>query len=500
MATIAKGVVQIDGRDNTKKAFGTAKKSANGMATAMKAAAAAIALVAGAKAMGRMIKTTLDFADAIGKTARRADMSVEFVQLWGTAMGEAGVGGDQANTALETFSRRLGKAKLDTGAMIQPLNNFNTELLDSMKAAGSSEEAFGIFMTALEGIEDPATRAAVAAGAFGDKLGSKIAGGVDVGVGGLQELMKEIGQTKTVMNAEQIAMAEQANDAMGRVGDAWVSAKNSIVVDAAGPIVKASEWILSTAWPNMKKFGENMGDLYDGYIKPGWDRFKTAIEDLTVVAAPHFDTLMEAANEAGKFIGIAFYDMQAPMRDFLGTTTKISRDFGGEIHKIVTATQEVAFGIGLYLGNSVQLVRDWYDKVSEWTGKVVTSFNYVVDFVKLLPTVFAQNFSKLTAPVKEVWNKIIKMFNDGVDKIKSVMESSTSWMPDWLNPFKKGAEKTIKETRLSVSNDMDGLAEDMAQSSGELEVKVVKNFEKVKKKTIGEMRAMRLGVNQAGKA
>ena len=75
MTTIAKGVVRIDGKDNTKAAFDSAKKSAFSLEKAMKVAAAAVVAVAGAKAMGKMIGSTLDLADAIGKLSKNTGIS-----------------------------------------------------------------------------------------------------------------------------------------------------------------------------------------------------------------------------------------------------------------------------------------------------------------------------------------------------------------------------------------------------------------------------------------
>ena len=80
-------------------------------------------------------------------------------------LAEAGIDQAQADKSLETFNKRLGEMRLGVGAMKKPLEEYSKELSDQIMAAKSSEEAVKILIGAMEKIEDPATKAALASAA-----------------------------------------------------------------------------------------------------------------------------------------------------------------------------------------------------------------------------------------------------------------------------------------------------------------------------------------------
>ena len=312
MTTIAKGVVRIDGKDNTQKAFKSVKKNADKMAVALKAAAVGLAAIAAVKGMSRSVKTTLDYADAIGKVATNAGMSVEYVQLWQKAMGEAGLSEDQANKSLVTFGKRLKEMKLGYGALLGPVSKYSEELANQMINASSNEEAQRIFIRALEDTKDPALQAALAAAAYDTEVGKKMPAAMANGVGSIDRLMQKYKEVGIIMTEEQIRMAEGANDSMAKMGFAWTSAKNSIIVEAAEPIIKAMTWMLETGVPLMRDFGNAIGLAWETYGKPGMDLMVDFFSALWSIVGPFLDAMVVGVQAAFKLIGMVYEDFVKP--------------------------------------------------------------------------------------------------------------------------------------------------------------------------------------------
>ena len=471
MTTIAKGVVKIDGQDNTQKAFKSVKKNADRMSVALKAAAVGLAAIAAVRGISRQVKATLDYADAIGKVATNSGMSTEYVQLYAKAMGEAGLTEEQANKSLVTFNKRLAELKLGFGAMLGPLGKYSEELVNQLEAAESSEEAMNIFINALESIEDPATQAALAAAAFDTEVGKKMPAALANGRGSLEGLMEAYRKTGKILTEEQVRMAEAANDSMAKVSDAWTSAKHSIIVEAAGPIIKTMEWMLDTAVPLMKDFFSAIGYGYDTYAKPGIDAMIELLGDLwTTILKPSFDMLVTGVQGAFKLVGIAWEEYVKPgfeaFKEFVDSTWKV-------IGPIFTAGAEI---IGNALSSTFEFFSTAIEHVNSWMQGTQTGIETVKgiwDGFKVHMTgvisAFGAIFNGLAKPAQDAWDKVKEIWNDSIGWIVGKVEYLAGLLPDWMNPFAESAEKSSTSAALSVGVAEGGINSDLKSIEGQAE-------------------------------
>lgn len=171
--------------------------------------------------------------DAIGKKSAQIGITAEALQELAFAAKSAGVSSSALNSSLERFSKRLGEAEQGFGAARKQLEflNLSVEELTDMPL----DSALEVVADRLADIEDPAARAAAAAGLFG-REGVAMVNMLKEGGDALAETRREARDFGAVVSNEAVASAEEFEDKLGRLTDGIRSQLYEALIEV-GPLI-----------------------------------------------------------------------------------------------------------------------------------------------------------------------------------------------------------------------------------------------------------------------
>jgi hypothetical protein len=255
-----------EAEEASKGSMARVSAAASKMGKQLLIAGAAMATVAGARAMGRAIKSSIDFADNLGKTASKLGVTTDFLQEMRFAADQSGVSIQTADMALQRFARRAAEAAVGTGEAKGALEQMRIELRDGEGQLRSTEALFSDAMKALGDIEDPAEKLRLAFKLF-DSEGAALVNMAE----GFKRLQKEAREMGIVLDQATIVKAEEAKgkiDALSMVMDTQLK---TILIDLA-PLLADSVSLFAdlareagSAWGAMKGFfgGFNVKNVED---------------------------------------------------------------------------------------------------------------------------------------------------------------------------------------------------------------------------------------------
>lgn len=177
------------------------------------------------------IKGIVDEYDALATRADRVGLSVDAMAQLEHAAAKSDVEVGELSSAMQAFNRSLGQAKAGTGRMAGFLKKVSPALLQQVKGAKNTEEAFGLMADAMVKVKDPAKRAALATAAFGGS-GTALIPMLTRGKSGIEELRAEF--FRAAGSQEDAAAAAGAvDDALKDVGASMKGVKATILTGLA---------------------------------------------------------------------------------------------------------------------------------------------------------------------------------------------------------------------------------------------------------------------------
>ena len=186
----------------------------------------------------------IEVGDELATFSAKTGLAVESIQAWRYAAEQADVPTATFNSGIQAFSKSLGLARAGTGKLVSGLKKTSPELLKQLKAAESTEAAFALYVSAMESIEDPAKRAALASFAFAG-AGNEMALMAATGSKRLAELRQEK-IADGVLSAEQAEQAGKLDEQMNRLNSKWSTFKlrvGSAIATALGPLLtRLGDW------------------------------------------------------------------------------------------------------------------------------------------------------------------------------------------------------------------------------------------------------------------
>lgn len=228
------------------------KKFATGIRSAAKSMmgfGAAIAGVAVGGGLVVMVKRQLDAIDATAKLSQQLGVATEDLQKLRHAAELTGAGTDSLDAGLATMAKRLGEAARGSGAAAPALKELGLAASDLI--AIRPDQAFREIAGALEKIESPARRNAIAANLF-SKANMGLLNTLAAGKGGLKAMGDEAERLGKTFSAVDAAQIEAANDAMTRMKAALGGLATKFTIELAPYITQAAE-----SWTEM--FGSKSG-------------------------------------------------------------------------------------------------------------------------------------------------------------------------------------------------------------------------------------------------
>jgi hypothetical protein len=127
----------------------------------------ALMATAATYALYRITRSTIKVGDDLSTIADRTGFTVDAFAQLRFAAAQADVEQEQFAKGMDYFNKTLGEAKAGTGALTTLLNKVSPALLRQLKGTKNAEEGLSLMIAAMQRIEDPTRRAALAAAAFG---------------------------------------------------------------------------------------------------------------------------------------------------------------------------------------------------------------------------------------------------------------------------------------------------------------------------------------------
>lgn len=214
MAKNSKVQLVIEGKDNTGDAFRAVDKGLIGISKSAVKAGAAIAgafAVAAAGVGVKLVKDSINAADAMSKMAQGAGVTTEALSGMGWAAGQSGVDLNALATAMGRLNKGALEASTGTGTYAEV---FETLSISATNAGGGLKSADQLLLELadkFEAMPDGAQKSALAIELFG-RSGAKMIPFLNAGSSGIAELTAQAERLGLVLTTEQAQASEEFND------------------------------------------------------------------------------------------------------------------------------------------------------------------------------------------------------------------------------------------------------------------------------------------------
>ena len=259
--------IPITAIDQTKAAFGKVTSGLRGIGSAAKTASKAVAGV-GLAAVGVgaaltvLAKKSLDYVDAIGKTATRTGIATDFIQAFQQGAIEAGSSVEQAQKGLEKFSRSVGDASRGLKTQADIFKDLGVEIRDTTGAVRGNTEILLEVADGIAALGSEAEKSTVLANLFG-RSGMQFAQIFENGAEGLNNFVEEFKQLGFIISESGIRTAETFNDRVSQIKASIFGLQNQIVVGLAPAFLKLAD--------DLKQFIIEQAAASGGFEKFGKD-------------------------------------------------------------------------------------------------------------------------------------------------------------------------------------------------------------------------------------
>ena len=174
--------------------------------------AAAVGMVA--RSIIRTTIKTAEMGDEAAKTSRRLGITAEELQKLRFAADRQGVSASLLDSSFMALQKRVCELRVETGGLYTYLSKKGEfALMNQLKGAKDTGEAFNILVTRMESIKDPMDRAAFANAAF-SRAGLDMLKMMEAGGEGLAALKQQAVEYGAVMSNDAAAQSEKFVDTM----------------------------------------------------------------------------------------------------------------------------------------------------------------------------------------------------------------------------------------------------------------------------------------------
>jgi len=245
-----KKTIVIEAKDNTKQAFSKVKKNlkdtdqaVNKTKRSFDSMKGAIKGAVGALTVGAFIgatKSTLDLADALGKTSARLGLTTEALQTLRFAATQSGMSTEMLEMSLQRFTRRMAEANNGTGVLKDTFKQLGIEITKPNGQLKSAESILGDVADKMASIPEQGKRVELAFKMF-DSEGVKMVNMLQGGSKAFGDLRKSLIDTGAIMTDDFIKNSEIANDALDKLTVSVKAGFASAISGLAPLITSASE-------------------------------------------------------------------------------------------------------------------------------------------------------------------------------------------------------------------------------------------------------------------
>lgn len=261
-----------------------AAAAAGGLGSRLAGVLGPLGALGGAASVAGLGKIVTDFAtgaDETSKFARQVGLSAESLQELQYAADRQGVSQQLFNSSMVAFSKRVGELRAGTGGLHTMLQKVNPAFAEQLKNAESTEEAFGMMMTAINKLEDPQKRAALAAAAF-SRSGVAMTRMAEAGAEGIAALREDARRLGLVIDNETAAAAEGFVDSMTRWSAVIKGVGNAIgakLMPQIEPLLQSlTEWVLKNRELIATKISDVVERVADALRSIDWEVVQAGIK------------------------------------------------------------------------------------------------------------------------------------------------------------------------------------------------------------------------------
>lgn len=286
--------------DRTSKAFRKASKSGGGFTRklfSMKSALSGLAVGFVVRAISNTIVKTAELGDEAAKTGRRLGITAEALQELRFAADRQGVSTSIMDSSFTALQKRVGELKTGFGSLFTFLNKTGDRALrDQLVGAKNTKEAFFVLTKAINKIDNPMDKAALASAAF-SRAGVDMLKFMEVGVDGIEDLMAASRKYGGIISNVSAAQAEKFIDAQTNMKMALEGVKFVFITQLFPAITKVMQRIADYIATNkdlikvkIKKFLTGVKEAYD-FLEPKIIAVWDAMEALKKTIKDHSTSL-----------------------------------------------------------------------------------------------------------------------------------------------------------------------------------------------------------------
>lgn len=242
------------GKSKLSKFGGAAKKIGKGLAAGVGAAAAL-----GGAAFAMANKVTQGH-DKIHKSASKMGVTTDLYQeldYWAT---QNGMSSDTMERAVGRLTQRMGRAGEGNEKYAEAFERVGVSIRDSNGEMRDTSEVLPEVIEKLGGIEDPATRSAVAGELLGTKMARDLMPALEDGALSLEDATEKAREMGIVIGEDAIDSSVKFQDSL----DSLKRKAGSMLQKGMQPVIaffadKAMPFIENTLLPNLERFAEWIG-------------------------------------------------------------------------------------------------------------------------------------------------------------------------------------------------------------------------------------------------
>lgn len=220
MAKSPKVQLVIDGKDNTKEAFVSVDKGLLRISASAVKAGAAIAgafAITTAGVVAKLVKDSIDAADAMSKMASGAGVSTEALSGMSWAAGQSGVDIKALATAMGRLNKGAATVESGVGAYADVFGFLGISATNASGDLKSADQLLLEIADSFEKMPDGAQKSAIAMELFG-RSGAQMIPFLNAGASGISELTAQAERLGLVLSSEQASASEQFNDNLSILG------------------------------------------------------------------------------------------------------------------------------------------------------------------------------------------------------------------------------------------------------------------------------------------
>lgn len=241
----------------------------------LKSAATDVAVVGGAFAgLFALVKDTATQMDEVGKTAKRVNVPIEFLQSVRYQGQMSGVQGDSVDEALRDLNLELGEIQASGGGRLAGFlkETRQTKLLAQLKKSKDAQSAYGLMIEAINKQSNYQKKLVMASMAFGEDNAKALIPMINAGSQGIAEAAKELQSMGGVVSQEESNSAAGFNDQLTKMFIAFEGIKRSVLTPIMKEMTAAMNDLVASFknadWREAKI--KEIGDLFKGL----WERLK----------------------------------------------------------------------------------------------------------------------------------------------------------------------------------------------------------------------------------